>query len=112
MRVTLYEDDSGHEPVAEYLEELARSGQVGTVVAYRRARDLLERTGPLLGLPHSRLIDRRRRVYELRFGAHRVAYAFVGNDIVLLHAWRKHGQKLDVRELATALRRLEELVGS
>ena len=60
-------------------------------------------------MPHDRIIDRRERLYELRFGNHRCAYAEVRGVVVLLHAWRKQTQKLDQREEATALRRLRSL---
>ena len=106
MRVEYWVDARGHLPVFEYVEAAARSGDERLVAALARAVDALEAGGPALGMPLARLIDRRLRLYELRLGAHRIAYAQQGEVILLLHAWRKRTQKLDEREAATARRRL------
>jgi phage-related protein len=108
VRVAYYEG-RGSRPVDEYTAGLRRTGQDAAYAAYLKAVEALELLGPALRMPESRLIDRRARVFELRIGAHRVAYAFVGESAVLLHAWRKRSQRLDRRELATALRRLAEV---
>lgn len=55
------------------------------------------------------MTNRRERLWELRFGNQRYAYAVVDGDVVLLHAWRKRTQKLDTREEAVAVRRLRSL---
>jgi phage-related protein len=68
---------------------------------------LLEELGAPLGEPFAKMIDRRARIFELRPGNHRVAYASHADTYVLLHAWRKRGQKLDAAALATARSRLD-----
>jgi phage-related protein len=109
MLIAFYEDPFGRRPVEEYAEALQRTGRGEAFAAYSRAVDALEQVGHQLRMPQSRLIDRRRRVFELRFGSHRIAYAFIGEAAVLLHAWPKRSQRLDQRELAVALRRLAEV---
>ncbi|MBT5773044.1 MAG: hypothetical protein HOH95_01580 [Dehalococcoidia bacterium] len=70
---------------------------------------MLAEVGPPLGRPRDRVIDRATSTYELRPGAHRVAYVWRGETVWLLHAWRKQSRKLDDRALKTALRRVKEL---
>ena len=108
MEVVLFADDAGREPVTDYLRALGRSGEGSVIGTYARRVALLEAEGLLLGMPYARLINRVARLYELRFGDHRAAYAEHGGVIMLLHAWRKQTQRLDRREEAVALRRLDE----
>ena len=111
MEVVLYSDGRGREPLAEYIADLRRSGERTPLATLERYIDLLEDNGPDIGMPMARMIDRERRIYELRVGDHRVAYAEFGGEIVLLHAWRKQAQKLHRKEAATARRRLDGLRG-
>ena len=110
VEVRQFRDAAGREPVNDYLDARERAGETSVLRSYRRAHDLLSEFGTELQMPHARLIDHRDRLYELRFGAHRIAYAVVGENFVLLHAWRKRGQNLNQRELETARRRLAQLI--
>src|SRR5574338_1132544 len=105
--VVLYADSRRREPVFDYIEALARS-RLAEAAAIERYIDLLENKGERLHPPFAAIIDRKERIFELRPGNHRVAYAPHGHAYVLLHAWRKRGQKLDEREAATARRRLAD----
>ena len=106
--VVYYETARGDEPVAEYVERLARSGSRRDVAAILDLIVELEERGSGLRMPDARIIDRSARIFELRPRSHRIAYAEVGGEYVLLHAWRKQSQRLDRRALATAQRRLED----
>lgn len=57
-----------------------------------------------MGRSFSRLIDGELRIWELRTGNHRIAFAAIADELVLLHAWRKQTQKLDRRALQRAQR--------
>jgi len=81
--VVLYADSRGDEPVYDYKGE--------------RLQD-----------PFASAIDKKERIFELRPGNHRVAYALHQGTYVLLHAWRKQAQKLDEREAGKARRRLAD----
>ncbi len=94
--------------MAEYLLGLQRRGEKSALGTFERRLDLLGEHGSERGMPYSRMIDRRLRLYELRFGDHRVAYVQRGDKIVLLHAWRERSRKLDRREVNRARARLEE----
>jgi phage-related protein len=108
--VVLYLDSRGREPVSEYIVKLGRSrpAEAASIVRYI---DLLESKGERLQFPFASPIDKKERIFELRPGNHRVAYALHAGAFVLLNAWRKQTQKLDTREAATARRRLADWRG-
>jgi len=103
MEVVFYEDRRGRKPAQQYLDGLEAAGELSMMAAFVRGAELLEEFGPAVRMPNARIINRRDRIYELRFGDHRIAYVEHGGCIVLLHGWRKRGQKLDTREEARAL---------
>ena len=109
MDVEFWADARGQEPVREYIDAIEAAGEGSQVLTFRRLLGQLEEHGPDLRMPRSRMINRRDRLYELRFGDHRCAYAEDGDSIVLLHAWRKRTQRLDAREERRALSRLAQL---
>ena len=96
----------GARPVANYLMRLARDGRAADAANILHVIDLLAEQGGLLGAPYSRMLDSRYSLYELRAGAHRIAYVRRGNGYLLLHAWSKSTQKADEREVGRARRRL------
>ncbi len=103
----LYADQRGNEPVLDYIEKLGRS-RPAEAASIERYIDLLEEKGERLQYPFASLIDTRVRLFELRPGNHRVAYALYDGKYVLLHAWRKQTQKLDQREATKARSRLND----
>jgi len=51
------------------------------------------------------------KLWEIKIGSHRVFYVMIdGEEMVLLHAYKKQQQKLPIKERETALRRLKELL--
>jgi phage-related protein len=108
VEVVYYRDLRGAHPVMEYIESVHRSGGRSVIGMFTRIVDLLTEQGPAIPMPYARLIDRRSRLYEARFGDHRAAYAEHDGHIVLLHAWRKRTQKLDEREAERARARLAD----
>ena len=101
----VYGDRRGNAPVAAYLQRLraVRPAEAASILRYI---DLLAEKGERLRMPYATMIDKELRLYELRPGNHRVAYALHHGDYVILHAWRKTTQKLDQREASTARKRL------
>jgi phage-related protein len=72
---------------------------------------LLREFGTLLGLPHARPLTGHPKLWELRPGPNRIFYfAHAGRRFVLLHAYRKQGQKAPTREIAIAAKRMAEIV--
>ena len=107
--IEYWADGRGREPVRKYVEALATTGEGSQAMAFEWLLRLLATHGPAIGMPMVRLIHRRARLYELRFGDHRCAFVEDGGVIVLLHAWRKRTRKLAAREKERALSRLRAL---
>ena len=106
LEVVFYRDKRGAEPVRDYIDNLPRRADRATVLRYVVL--LADQGHTLLAKGHARMIDRTSRIYELRPGAYRVAYAEHAGGFVLLHARRKQGQKLDSQALDLARGRLNE----
>jgi phage-related protein len=53
----------------------------------------------------------RGKLWELRISRNRIFYVVLkGDRMVLLHAYKKRGQKAPIREIETALRRMSEVM--
>jgi phage-related protein len=105
VRIRYYRSARGDEPVREY-----------TAALPTRERDDWDEALTLLGLfgldaPVSlRQLDG--KVWEIRVGRHRVAYVIVrGPEMVLLHAFKKQGQRTARSDLDLATRRAREVLG-
>ncbi|TSC85991.1 MAG: Uncharacterized protein G01um101416_755 [Microgenomates group bacterium Gr01-1014_16] len=69
--------------------------------------DLLQKHGPDLGMPHSKIITS--GLNELRVRGKneiRIFYTFKGKSIYFLHAFKKQTQKTPDKEIKTANQRL------
>ncbi len=104
MEVVFYEDRRGRQPAKNYLLGVYRAGERSVIASFEHGHDLLEQFGVTVSMPNARLINAKEGLYELRFGAYRIAYLEHDGRIVLLHGWRKQAQKLDAGEEARALR--------
>ena len=70
---------------------------------------LLEEFGTDLGMPHARRI--KGRLWELRPGDNRLFYFLqIEHQVVILHGYRKRSTKAPEKEIATALRRMQEFL--
>jgi phage-related protein len=105
VRIRYYRSARGDEPVRDYIAGLPR-----------RERDDWDEALTLLGLfgleaPVS-LRQLEGKLWEIRVGRHRVAYViFTGFGMVLLHAFKKQGQRTAGSDLDLALRRAKEVFG-
>jgi phage-related protein len=105
MRIRYYRSARGDEPVRDYIAGLPT-----------RDRDDWDEALTLLGLfgleaPVS-LRQLQGKVWEIRIGRHRVAYVIAtGSEMVLLHAFKKQGQRTARSDVALALRRAKEVLG-
>ena len=104
-RIVFYKDHRGKCPPLEFIEELPVMEQAKILNTLR----LLQEFGTTLGRPHARPIQG--KLWELRPGGIRLFYfAYIEHQFVILHGYRKQGLKAPDREIATALRRMEELM--
>jgi len=70
---------------------------------------LLEEFGSNLSMPHARQI--KGKLWELRPGGVRLFYfAYIEQQFVILHGYRKQSQKSPDREIEIAMRRMQELM--
>lgn len=106
-RITFYTDHRGKSPVIEFLDRLPVRERAEAENAFR----LLREFGTLLEMPHARPVSGHAKLWELRPGTNRIFYfAHVGRRFVVLHAYRKQGQKAPAREIAIAERRMAEIL--
>lgn len=106
FEVDFYEDEKGRSPVLDFISSL--DAKMKAKVFGRI--ELLEKNGPLLGMPFARHLDD--GIFELRTvqGSNitRILYFFVVEErVVLTHGFVKKTQKTPARELDRA-RRLRE----
>jgi len=105
VRVRYYRSTRGDEPVRDYIAGLPE-----------RERDDWDEALTLLGLfgleaPVS-LRQLEGKLWEIRLGRHRVAYVIVaGPEMVLLHAFKKQGQRTPRSDVDLALRRAKQVLG-
>ncbi len=104
--VRFYTTPAGANPVRVYLEDLpdAELALITDALDDLRGHGL---KAPGVVLRH---IDG--KLWELKVSRHRVFYVVIeGPELVLLHAYKKQGQKAPVHELETARRRMKEVLG-
>ena len=109
--IYFYRDKNGHEPVIEYLEELASKSDKDSMIKLKKIQDyinILRQYGKLAGEPYIKHLDG--DIWELRPIRDRIL--FVGwhqGSFVLLHHFMKKTQKTPKREIEKAKRELRDL---
>ena len=108
MQVQFFRTSSGRQPVREYLDALP-AGDRGEATAII---DSIELFG--FQTPRVRFRQIRGKLWEFRIEgqtSHRVFYVTItGPVMVLLHAYKKEGQKAPPDEIRTAERRMKEVL--
>jgi len=105
--VEFYADARGKSPALEFINGLQARERAKAHNYLRLLREL----GTKLGMPHARLLTGHKPLWELRPGAIRLFYfAYTGRQYIVLHAFRKRGQKTPLRHIATAERRMAEFL--
>ena len=89
----------------DYINGLAKPERARVL----EALDQIERRGLAAIRVQFRQIEG--KLWEIKIGSHRVFYVMIdGEEMVLLHAYKKQQQKLPIKERETALRRMKELL--
>jgi len=105
VRVTLFREASGRSPVLEYIQSLAKPERARVLEGLEQ----VERRGLDAVRVQFRQIEG--KLWEVKIGSHRVFYVIIEKgEMVLLHAYKKQGQKLPVKERDIAIRRMKELL--
>ena len=89
----------------EYIQSLAKPERARVLEALEQ----VER----LGLDAVRVQFRQieGKLWEVKIGSHRIFYVIIEKDeMVLVHAYKKQGRKLPVKERDVAIRRMKELL--
>lgn len=103
--IVFYIDHRGKCPPLEFINKLPKMEQA----KIRNALRLLQEFGPNLNSPHVKQI--KGKLWELRPGGIRLFYfAYIENQFVILHGYRKQSQKTPDHQIETALRRMYELL--
>lgn len=103
--IVFYRDRRGKCPPLEFIEELPMMEQA----KIRNALRLLQEFGTNLRMPYAKPIQG--KLWELRPGGIRLFYfAYIEQQFVILHGYRKQSQKAPGDEIAIALRRMHELM--
>ena len=89
----------------DYINSLAKPERARVL----EALDQIERRGLAAIRVQFRQIEG--KLWEIKIGSHRVFYVMIdGEEMVLLHAYKKQQQKLPIKEREIALRRMKELL--
>lgn len=103
--IVFYTDQRGTSPVLELINDLPVFEQA----KIRNALRLLKEFGIQLDMPHARHIQG--KLWELRPGDIRLFYfAYIEEQFVILHGFRKKDQRTPEREMNIALRRMNEIL--
>jgi len=103
--IVFYVDHRGKCPPREFIEELPVMEQA----KIRNVLRLLQEFGSNLSMPHAKQI--KGKLWELRPGGVRLFYfAYIEQQFVILHGYRKQSQKAPDREIEIAMRRMQELM--
>lgn len=104
-QILFYEDRRGKSSVLDFINDLSAKNRAKVNMAF----NLLAEFGTKLGMPHAKRIEG--RLWELRPGDNRLFYFLhLENRFVVLHGFRKQSMKTPEKEIATALRRMNELL--
>ncbi len=104
-QIHFYDDHRGKSPVLDFINGLSPMDRARVNNGLR----LLEEFGIDLGMPHARRIEG--RLWELRPGGNRLFYfLYTERRFVILHGFRKQSMKTPEKEIATALRRMKEIL--
>jgi len=105
MKVTFYTTASGRSPVLNYIYDLSKLERARLLEALNQ----VEQYGFDTIRTQFRQIEG--KLWEIKVSAHRVFYVIVQQEeMVLLHAYKKQGQKMPLRERAVAIKRMKEIL--
>jgi phage-related protein len=105
MRVTFFKTFTGRSPVLEYLQGLGTAERARVFEALAQ----IERHGFNAIRVQFRQIEG--KLWEIKVSSQRILYVVIEREeLVLLHAYKKQGQKLPVKERDVAIKRMKELL--
>ena len=111
-KIILYRTANGKTPVKEYLEKLSKESKEKEIAQIKLYIDRLKEDGMSVNHKFPETIRREKGdVYALRPGSNRVFFFYYcGNEIVLLHAYKKQSQKAPQKELKKAEKEMKDYI--
>lgn len=104
MKVSFYTTGSGRSPVWAYLKGLEKAERARILEGLRQ----IEKFGFDALKVRFRQIEG--KLWEIKMSSHRIFYCTIElEEILLLHAYKKQGQKMPVQERETAVKRMKEV---
>ena len=109
--IYFYKDRNGNEPVAQYIENLAKKNTKDSRIKLNKIRDyikILQEFGTRAGEPFVKHIDG--DIWELRPLSDRILFiGWINGSFVLLHQFIKKTKKTPLREIEKAKREIEDI---
>lgn len=105
VRIRYYETGAGTRPVEKYVEELPlkEQAEVAAVLADLATNGV---QGAAVTMRHIG-----GKLWEMKVSRHRIFYVvLIGPEMVLLHAYKKQGQKAPPKEIEVATNRMKEVL--
>ena len=106
-QVVFYWDERGRKPVREFIDSLSLKTRE-KIDAHIK---MLSEQGPFLRRPYADKLIRKLHELRVRFFSDNVRiiyYFFLGDKVVLLHAFRKKKWQIDQKDIELAERRMNE----
>ena len=105
-----YKTESGRVPIDDFIKDLTRKNKVREIAQINLYLDRLCRYGMQINNYYPESIRKMQDdVYELRPGGNRVFFFyFKDNQIVLLHAYKKHGRKAPTNQIQNAVNEMKD----
>lgn len=105
VKVVFYTTASGRSPVLDYIHVLSKSERARLLEALSQ----VEQHGFDAVRMQFRQIEG--KLWEIKVSAHRIFYVVVqSEEMILLHAYKKQGQKMPLREREVAIKRIKEVL--
>ena len=105
MIIKAYRTASGRSPVEDYFRGLPKNERDAIYALFEDLKEYGLET-PLVSMRQIR-----GKLWELRVSKHRIFYVILDAEtMVLLHAYKKQGQKAPDHEIKTSLLRMKELL--
>jgi phage-related protein len=108
-KIYFYKDSRGHQPIKEYILELAAKQDKSSRIKLNKIQEymeVLQANGTRAGIPYVKHLDG--KIWELRPLSDRILFAaWVDDKIILLHHFTKKTQKTPSREVEQAKRNLK-----
>lgn len=110
--VEIYEDPNGYSQISDWIMELDQNPSKENKMILKKLYYQIERleySGTFIGEPIVKQIEG--KLWELRPLPHRVFFAVIeGNQLVLLHQFRKKSQKTPRNEIERAKREMADWI--